>query len=313
MDHFSFLETNIEPLPGFTKEFGIDLFVKRDDVFQLAGGGNKARKLQYILFKAKSENCNAIVTTGDINSNHCRATAMMTAKLGMKLKLIIHNEHPENEIHSRNMQIARLCEAEIIYCAKENVASVMDNAMNDFISDGYNPFYIWGGGHSLEGSYAYYDAVKYTKEQSGKTFNPNYVYFASGTGATHAGIHVGMRNFFPNVKVYGISIARNKNRGIREVHKSIVELEKYLGMFPLTDIDNIFFFDEYILDGYEAASDDIYGIIKKIAKTEGLLLDPTYSGKAFWGMMNHISQGIIEPGSCVLFWHTGGLFNLLSR
>lgn len=314
MGHFPFLETQVEFLPNLSEELGIDIFIKRDDLFQSAGGGNKARKLQYILYKAKQEDCNALVTAGDINSNHCRATAMMAATLGMKLKLIIHNDHPENEVYSQNLKIARLCGAEIIYCRKENIASIMDDAMFGLKSDGYNPFYIWGGGHSLEGSFAYYDAVKYIKEQLYRDSipPPEYVYFASGTGTTHAGIHVGMKCFFPDAKVCGISIAREKNRGASEVNKSILELEKYLGLPSLTDIDDVIFYDDFIVNGYESSCDDIYLLIKKIAKTDGLLLDPTYSGKAFWGMMNHISQGIIPQGSSVLFWHTGGLFNLLS-
>jgi len=226
------------------------------------------------------------------------------------VKLVIHNKHPENEIYSSNLKIARLCGAEVIYCEKENVALVMEDAMNDLKAKGYNPFYIWGGGHSLEGSYAYYDAVKYVKEQQSHHFN--YVYIASGTGTTHAGIHVGIKSFFPTVKVHGISIARNRNKGIIEIHKSVLELEKHLNFPSFTNIDDISFYDDFIVDGYESSCDDIYFLIKRIAKTDGLLLDPTYTGKAFWGMMNHIKNGIIPSGSNVLFWHTGGLLNLFS-
>jgi 1-aminocyclopropane-1-carboxylate deaminase/D-cysteine desulfhydrase-like pyridoxal-dependent ACC family enzyme len=313
MNHLPFTETNIDFLPNLSNNLGVNLFIKRDDVFHLAGGGNKARKLQYILYKVKYENYNAIVTAGDINSNHCRATAMMTAALGMKVKLIIHNEHPENEIYSKNMQIARLCGAEIIYCSKENVVSVMDIAMDDFKLKGYKPYYIWGGGHSLEGSFAYYDAVKYIRENDSLEIIPNFIYFASGTGTTHAGIHVGNRIFFSGTNACGISISRKKDKGLSEICNSINELEEYLNILPLTQMSDITFFDEYLLNGYESTCDDINNLINNIAKTEGLMLDSTYSGKAFWGMINHIRQGIIPKGCCVLFWHTGGLFNLLSN
>ncbi len=313
MNHFPFLETAIEFLPNLSQELGVNIYVKRDDAFQLAGGGNKARKLQYILYKAIRENYNAIVTAGDLNSNHNRATAMMGAKLGMKVKLIVHNDHPENEIYSKNMYISRLCGAEVTYCTKNDVAVTMDQSIENFVATGFKPFYIWGGGHSLEGTYAYYDATKHISRQCFEKSKLDYVFFASGTGTTHAGIHVGMKQFFPETKVSGISIARQKDRGTIEIHKSIVELEKYLNINTVTNINSIIFDDQFILGGYESFSEELFLLIKKIAQEEGVLLDPTYSGKAFWGMINQIKGGLVPQKSNVLFWHTGGIFNLISN
>ena len=281
------------------------MFVKRDDLFPLAGGGNKARKLQYILHKAQAEGYNAVVTAGDINSNHNRATAIMCAKLGMKAKLIVHNDHPEDESYSVNCFLSRLCNAELIYCSKAVVAETMNQAMLDFSGQGYNPYYVWGGGHCLEAAFAYYDAVKKLKEQI--TFMPDCVFVASGTGTTQAGIFVGMKHFFPTAKVVGISIARTNPRGQSEVHKSVNELETYLQK-PLSESGEIHFADEYVLEGYESVNAEILSCIKDVAQKEGLVLDPTYSGKAFWGMLRYLQEGKRD----VLFWNTGGIFNLLS-
>lgn len=310
MEHFPFIETQVDFLKSISKELGVNIYVKRDDVFQLAGGGNKARKLQYILFKAQKENYDAIVTAGDINSNHNRATAIMCAKLGMKCKLIVHNEHPENEVYSRNMFLSRLCGAEIIYCKKEDVSSTMDNAMEDFIKKEQNPFYIWGGGHCLEGSYAYYDAVKNLKEEFTQHFDK--VYFASGTGTTHAGIHVGLKIHYPHSKAIGISIARDKSRGITEIRKSIIELENYLKLENKSNYDSIIFDDNYVGKGYDTSNVEIDILIKKIATSDGLILDPTYSGKAFYGMLDQIKNNQVTKDNNILFWNTGGIFNLLS-
>jgi D-cysteine desulfhydrase len=310
MNHFPFVETPVEFLSRLSTELGVNIHVKRDDVFQIAGGGNKARKLQYILYKAKSKHYNAIVTTGDINSNHNRATAIMAARLGMRVKLIIHNDYPENEVFSKNMFMARICGAEIIYCSKNDVAKIMDKAMDKFIEEGYKPFYIWGGGHCLEGSYAYFAAAKNLKDQFNSPIDK--VFFASGTGTTHAGLHVGMKTYFPDTEVCGISIAREKARGISEIYKSVVELENYLKFEFKSDINSISFNDSYLANGYESSSEEITKLISKIASSEGLLLDPTYSGKAFWGMIDQIQKGMIPKNGNVLFWHTGGLFNLIS-
>lgn len=309
--NFPFEETIIDFLPNISKDLKNDIYVKRDDLFPVAQGGNKVRKLQYILYKAQSESANAIVTAGDINSNHNRATALMGAKLGMKVKLIVHNDNPSLEAYSMNLFLSRLSGAEVIYCSKNDVSQVMENAMDDFEKNGYKPYYIWEGGHCLEGSYAYYDAV----ERLSKTidFAPDFVFFASGTGTTHAGLHVGFKKLFPETKVYGISIAREKDRGVCEIYKSIEELEQYLGI-SFTKKEDILFDDTFVGKSYESIENDVANTIKNVALKEGLILDPTYSGKAFNGMINIINENKnIFENKKILFWNTGGIFNLLTN
>jgi 1-aminocyclopropane-1-carboxylate deaminase/D-cysteine desulfhydrase-like pyridoxal-dependent ACC family enzyme/GNAT superfamily N-acetyltransferase len=311
INNFPFVETKTDFLESVSKDFKNNIFVKRDDLFPLAQGGNKARKLQYILYKAKSEGANAIVTAGDINSNHNRATALMGAMLGMKVKLIVHNENPSLETYSMNLFLSRLSGAEVIYCSKNDVSQVMDNAMNDFEKNGYKPYYIWGGGHCLEGSYAYFDAVN--RLSNNIDFKPDFVFVASGTGTTHAGLHVGFNKFIPTAKTYGISIAREKERGIEEIYKSVVELEKYLDI-PLTNKDKIIFDDSFVGNSYESIENEVLETIKYVALREGLILDPTYSGKAFNGMLKIIKkEKNVFKNKNILFWNTGGIFNLLTH
>jgi len=310
LKHFDFLESPVEFFPRISELFKIKLYIKRDDLFPGLYGGNKARKSQYILYDALQKGCNAIVTAGDLNSNHSRATALMASKLGMRIKIIVHNDHPENEYLSQNMYLCRMVGAEIIYCSKSDVAKTMDKAMSDFEADGCRPYYIWGGGHCLQGSYAYYEAVRNLTKQI--NFSPDYIFFASGTGTTHAGLHVGAKYFYPQAKVIGVSIARMKERGVNEIFKSVNELESYLEL-PYSDRSDIIFKDDYIADGYESSSKNEEDLIRDMALKEGLILDPTYSGKAFFGMREMVLNNREMEGKNVLFWNTGGIFNLLSN
>ena len=162
--NFPFEETPVQYFTSLSEMLGISLYLKRDDLFPEAGGGNKARKLQYILEKAKATGHDAVVTCGDINSNHNRATALMAAKLGFKSVLVAHSGNYNEEWCSPNIMISRMAGAKIIYCPRHDLVQIMDNEMDTLRSDGYNPYYIWGGGHCLEGSFAYYDAVSGIKE-----------------------------------------------------------------------------------------------------------------------------------------------------
>jgi D-cysteine desulfhydrase len=308
--NFPFEETPIQYFESLSKILGISLFLKRDDLFPEAGGGNKARKSQYILEKAKTTGHNAVVTCGDINSNHNRVTALMAAKIGFKAVLVVHNGKLDEEWCSPNILISRIAGAEFVYCSRPDVGLVMDNAMDKLRTEGYNPYYIWGGGHCLEGSYSYYDAV-YRFDFDALNFD--YVVFASGTGTTHAGIHVGFREHNSDCKVIGISVSRDKQRGINEIFKSVTQLEEFLDLGDIIRISDIKLYDDYLLGGYGYYSHNEMDLIQHIAVSEGLLLDPVYTGKAFYGMKDLIKRGIIQQNSRVLFWHTGGLNNLIGH
>lgn len=289
-------------------ELGINLRIKRDDLYPLPGGGSKARKLNYILNEDIRKNYNAIVTTGSNQSNHLRATALWAAKLGWKLTCVIHDDEPV--IYEGNLKIVKLSGAELRFVQKTEVKDAMDKAMVDLSNEGYKPFYIWGGGHCVEGALAYYEAVKELKEQL-KGVKPDFLFVASGTGTTQAGIEIGVRQFLPGCKVIGISVARDEQRGKEAVLESMGTLNNYLGN-PITMPDNIEFDDNWMGCGYEATYPELIDTIKWAAKTEGLILDPTYTGKAFHALRMYVKNEVIKPNSNVVFWHTGGLLNLMA-
>jgi D-cysteine desulfhydrase len=300
--------TPINSLYNISKILKINIRVKHDDFYPFPGGGSKARKLNYILNEDIQKKYNAIVTAGGNQSNHLRSTALFAAKLGWKLICIIHDDKPEK--YEGNLKIVKLTGAELRFVQKAGVKEAMDNAMTDLSNEGYNPFYIWGGGHCVEGALAYYDAAKELKAQL-KEVKPDYLFVASGTGTTQAGIEIGVREFLPDCQVIGISVAREEKRGKEVILDSMEKLNNHLGN-PIIMPADIQFDDRWTGGGYEATYPELLNTIKWVGQREALVLDPTYTGKAFHALKMYAQNGRIEPGANVIFWHTGGLLNLMA-
>jgi D-cysteine desulfhydrase len=292
--------TKLDSSTNISSLLRINLLFKRDDLYPLSGGGSKARKLAYILNKDVRKNYNAIVTAGSNQSNHLRATALWAAKLGWKLVCIIHDNEPA--IYKGNLKIVKLTGAELRFVKKAEVKDAMDKAMVDLSNEGYKPFYIWGGGHCVEGALAYYEAVKELKEQL-IGVKPDFLFVASGTGTTQAGIEIGVRQFLPGCKVIGISVARDKQRGKEAVLESMKTLNNYLGN-SITMPDDIEFDDNWKGNGYEATYPELIETIDWAAKTEGFILDPTYTGKAFHALKMYVKNEVIKYNSNVIFFGT---------
>lgn len=308
-DLFGFVPTPIDISLNLSKELSIKLLIKRDDLFYQTGGGSKSRKILYILQKAYNEGYNAIVTAGSSQSNHVRAAALFAAKLGWKSTMIIHDKRPNGSFEG-NLKIVSLTGSGIQFVDKDKVKDAMDYAMLDFKRQGYKPLYIWGGGHCLEGSYAYFDAFKELKEQLGN-IDPDYIVMASGTGTTQAGLEIGVRYFSPKCKVLGVSVSRTQKRGKEAIFDSMHTLNNFL-QNSIALPNDIFFDDRWIGNGYEATYPELLETIHWAAKTDGLILDPTYTGKAFFALKKYIESGFIPKDATVVFWHTGGLLNLMS-
>lgn len=300
--------TPLEKLPRISGMLSSSIYVKRDDLYTFTGGGSKARKLKYILNDNIIKKYNAIVTAGSNQSNHLRVTSLYAAKLGWKLICIVHDVKPD--VYEGNLKIVHLTDAETRFVQMQEVKEAMDRAMIDLKNQGYKPLYIWGGGHCVEGSLAYYKAIKELKDQL-TGFTPDYIFVASGTGTTQAGIEIGVRKFLPSCKVIGISISRPVKRGKEIILDSMEELNSYLNS-PIVIPHDITFDDRWIGNGYASVYPELIDTIKWAAKTEGLILDPTYTGKAFHALKMYIERKEIKPNSNIIFWHTGGLVNLLA-
>lgn len=286
---------------------GVNVFVKRDDLYPVSGGGNKGRKTEYILERCVQDGCNAVVTCGGEQSNHARAVAIKCRELGIACTIVIHAKKTNNI--QGNLKLLHLLGVKIVYCDISEVSSMMDYEMDEYQQSGMKPFYIWGGGHCFEGTKAFYDAVSEVKSQSSVHFD--YVFHASGTGATQAGLHVGFKQHDPNTTVIGISVARQNPKGTDAISSSVKQFVDICHL-PKSFADDIHFDDEYISGGYENTNTEQLNLIKSVAEETGIILDPTYTGKAWYGMTQYIKSGKIKSGCNILFWHTGGLLNLMA-
>lgn len=288
-------------------EFQVDLRIKRDDLYasMVGSGGSKARKAPYIIGSAAINGYDAVVTNGGIHSNHARAIALYAARHGLRCHLVLH--HDTSGIpNGDNLRMMCFSGATIEYCHNSELGPAMDAAMKKIQAEGFRPFYIWGGGHCPQGTMAYVDASEEFLRQS-SDWIPDYVIVPSGTGTTQAGLTYGFAE--RGIHVIGISVARNRERGTQVIEKAI---DDFCQSFSLPSRKcAVDFRDDWLCGGYECYDERILTMIRHMGK-KGLLLDPTYTGKAFIGLYELVKQGKISKGAKILFWHTGGLFNLLN-
>lgn len=286
---------------------GIEIVVIRDDLFPFIGGGGKARKAVYYEELLRKQGYNAVVTCGGIQSNHNRAIALMCAKNGWKCHLCIQGSEERFFSEKGNALLDRLSGAECELIKPEDTAVAMDRAMARLSAEGYKPYYCHGGGHDLPGGIAFVDAVE---ELSKQTDKPDNLFHASGTGSTQAGIVVGLdRVGWGDVKCVGISVARQYERGRRVIADFANMLAEHYGMPERYD-DRILFNTDYLCGGYEQFTPEMEAYLKKTMKETGLVFDTTYSGKAFYGMMDYIKKHHLQDKK-IVFWHTGGIMNIM--
>ena len=285
--------------------------IVRDDIFPFAGGGSKARKAMAYEEFLRAGGYDSIVTCGGVQSNHNRAMALMCARNGWKCHLCVQGTGDRFNEEKGNALLCRLAGAEYEFVRSEDTSTAMDKAMERFAAKGLNPYYVHGGGHDLPGGTCFVNAVKSLKDKcDDEGYKPEYIFLASGTGSTQAGIAVGLDLVgWNDVKLIGISVARRQERG----RQAIVDFANMLaGHYGLpADYDRkIVFSSEYLMGGYEQYTCEMDGYLKKVMHETGLLFDTTYSGKGFYGMMKEIGRLGIQ-GENILFWHTGGIMNLM--
>ena len=284
-----------------------NILIARDDAFPFFMGGNKARKMVNIIHDIEGAGCNAVVTTGGIQSNHCRVAALACASKGWKCKLVLHGSKEQFFSEKGNALLMRLSGAQLTFVNPAEIASVMDQSMIELKADGFNPYYLYGGGHNKAGVTSFVDAVHELRDTLATDNKIDHIFLASGTGSTQAGIIAGCKEAgWPETKVHGISIARQKQRAVAGI------LESLSFIYPDPDkfTNDIILYDNFLFEGYGKSNRQLHDFIIRVAKSTGVILDETYTGKAFWGMLQIIENEKLNGN--MLFWHTGGLLNLMA-
>lgn len=289
----------------------IDIKVIRDDIFPFIGGGSKARKAVAYEAMLCEQGYNAVVTCGGIQSNHNRAIALMAARNDWKCHLCIQGTEERFLSEKGNALLCRLAGAECECIRPEDTAEAMDRAIAQFAEEGFKPYYVHGGGHDLPGGTCFVEAIKELKRQCDvEGYKPDYIFHASGTGSTQAGIVVGLEKVgWSDVKVVGISVARQYERGRQVIAEFANMLGEHYGM-KKNFTDDIIFCTDYLYGGYEQYTLEMTIYLERVMRETGLMFDATYSGKGFYGMMDYVKKNGLQ-GKNILFWHTGGLMNIM--
>lgn len=281
---------------------GNTVFVKRDDLLPFSFGGNKARKAVLFFREIITGRYDCVVTYGTNSSNHCRIIANMATMHGLPCYVV----SPETVGRmTANSRIIDVLGASVILSHLSEVGTTIRTVLQDLENQGCNPYFIPGGGHGNLGTQAYVDCYEEIRTQErilGLHFD--FIFLPSGTGTTQAGLVCGKLVHGDDTEIVGISIARRNPRGGQVVLESVSDyLESRNFSFDFTR--SIQFVDDYVLEGYGSYNREILDVIRSVFVSDGIPLDTTYTGKAFWGMQRYLEkQGI--RGKNILFIHTGG-------
>ncbi len=298
---------------------GPRIFVKRDDLSGLGLGGNKVRKLEYALAEARELGATAIITAGGVQSNHCRLTTAAANLLGMKTYLILVGEEPE--LATGNLLVDKLLGAEEIhflpgevYEKRELVEQKVEQLSQRLSAAGEVPYFIPNGCRLLHGALGYAGCVREAVSQLHEmNLAPGWFVTACGTAGTQLGLLVGSLLYCGGqAKVLGISISRPKDYLRERLENGLGEALEFLGLAGKVPQPEITVYDEYVGEGYGVPTPAMREAVELLARLEGLILDPVYTGKAMAGLIDLIRQGRFGPDEVVVFVHTGGVPGLFA-
>ena len=301
--HFAHLPTPVEEIPRLTQYLnGPRILVKRDDQTGLAFGGNKTRKLEFLVAEALEHGAKMLITGGALQSNHCRQTAAAAARFGLGCTLVLNGEMPDQP--SANLLLDQLFGAELVTIKDRSLRDqTLQETYNKAVTEGRKPYLVTYGGSSPTGALGYAYAMKEFMEQNVQT---DWIVFGTSSGGTHAGLVLGQRLFGYKGKVLGISIDEPEEWLKTRVSKLASDASEKLGNRLEFTREDVLANEDYCQAGYGVLTDAERETVKLFAKYEGLLLDPVYTGRAAAGMIDLIRKGFFKKEETILFWHTGG-------
>ena len=300
---FAHLPTPVETLPRLSEALGGPrLLIKRDDQTGLAFGGNKTRKLEFLVAEAREQGAKMLISGGAIQSNHCRQTAAAAARFGFKCILVLSGTEAQHA--SGNLLLDKLFGAEIVYVAdRKDRDSILQETFDRATKEGKKPYLVPYGGSNATGALGYAFAMKELIDQN---VSVDWIVFASSSGGTQAGLLTGQRIFRFNGKIVGISVDESEEWLKNEVTKLASATSEKAGERIEFTPSDVLVNADYCNPGYGVVTQREREAIRLFAQHEGLLLDPVYTGRAAAGMIDLIRKGFFKNNETVLFLHTGG-------
>lgn len=301
------LPTPIQKLDRLSEGLGVNLYLKRDDFTGTEVSGNKIRKLEFSLADALNQGCDTLITAGGIQSNHCRATAAAAAKLGLGCDLIVRGEIPTYMEGNLFMDKALGARVHMIP-PEQSREKKMDEVIKNLKEQGHKPYLIPVGASNAVGSLGYAAALaEITKQEQELGIAFDTIVIAVGSGGTYSGLWYENQKQGAKRKIFGFAVDHNTEIFVETISDIIKEMYRNEGLREPHQFNDILINDQYIGAGYAKSRPEELSYIMKISREHGFLLDPVYTGKAFYGMISEIEKGSFQDAKNILFIHTGGL------
>jgi len=305
-------ETPLEFLPNFSKALGgPNIYIKRDDLLGLAAGGNKTRKLEFLVADALAQGADTLITCGAVQSNHCRLTLAAAVKEGLKCRLLLEERVKDsyNPDASGNNFLFRLLGVETtkVVPLGSNFMVMMQEVVDELAAEGRKGYIIPGGGSNVIGSTGYVACAQEILQQTFEMgLDLDYIVSTSGSGGTHSGLLVGLYGNNCNIPIIGVSVRAPKEAQEKMIFDLVQRTADHVGVNGKIPREAVTVVDDYVGAGYSVPTSEMVEAVQLLARTEGILLDPVYTGKAMSGLIGLIRKGYFKKEDNVLFIHTGG-------
>ncbi len=316
------LPTPVQPLHRLSERYGVELYVKRDDLSGIALSGNKIRKLEFVLADALAQKTDTVITCGGAQSTHCRATAIAAAMLGINCRLIQRTPDPSNPPPLEgNILLDRMAGAEIVWITPDEYRQrdeLMANEAASLQTSGRKAYTIPMGASNALGSLGYIRAMEELVNDIANTLGggnrPCTIINAVGSGGTSAGLILGAKLFDVRARIAGVNVSDDRAHFVQAIgdicEQAIADYHLDIEFSRQRDVEII---DGYLGEGYGLSKTEELDLICDVARTEGIFLDPVYTGKAFFGMIQELKRDPKCFGEQIIFLHTGGIFGLFPK
>lgn len=297
---------------------GPRIWIKRDDLTECAASGNKIRKLEFVLARALEAGCDTLITSGGVQSNHCRATALLGARLGLRVHLLLRDEGDYTETPEGNLLLDYLAGADVTIVSKARYQAehqkLVDSMAEDCRQRGRKPWVIPVGASDGHGVWGYVNAAaELAQDFTQAGIHPEKLFHATGSGGTQAGLSVGALIHQLPCEVVGMAVCDDADYFYRKVRS---DLTHWASLYPVSldpEAVPVTVNDHHIGPGYGVATEAVFDTIRLLAREEGVVLDPVYTGKAFHGMLEELNSGHLNRCRDIVFVHTGGIFGLMAQ